>query len=63
MELQWVLCVAVILTAINCSDSGQVDRVVCYYDSRSRYREGKEHTNIVGSFTLSIDIGNKLMFK
>ncbi|XP_069692127.1 chitinase-like protein EN03 [Periplaneta americana] len=40
MTLLWLLNIAVVLTAVSWTESAQPDRVVCYYDSRSRTREG-----------------------
>lgn len=40
MKLRWLVCLSAILAAVNWTEGAQPDRVVCYYDSRSRYREG-----------------------
>jgi GH18 family chitinase len=40
MALRWLLYVAAALATISWAESLQTGRVVCYYDSRSRYREG-----------------------
>jgi len=40
MALRWLLYVAAAVATISWTESAQTGRVVCYYDSRSRFREG-----------------------
>jgi len=53
MGLRWWFYTTVALTAINWAEGAQTERVVCYYDSRSKNREGKGNKMFLEAYETS----------